>query len=311
MVHKVMPFSYAELEQFYEALVSRARSRGIACAITSGMACVSFGVSEATKDCDLLCAPDSANKLLNLLCEASLGGHLPSYRGNLTAPLDARWFRGGWTSHFAWPPAESGAYLDVFGVAPRSSSPWEAEIQGFYASPHTVAEMKRTNRDKDWPFVTALGARMIESGDERGWLHIYDEKLLRSFAETKRPAGLLKSRPVLELAAENDPKLRAALRAEVEYWHELDRIRMNIYEKAVRRYMVEVRKSRLSPSAALLAQHELRIRCAERYLPMNPLRDYGIARMIAEAREAVAQIINPAAMAWLPNVREHFTLLEV
>ena len=78
-----------------------------------------------------------------------------------------------------WAPADSGAYLDVFGVAPRSSSHWEKEIQGFYAGPHTVAEMKRTNRDKDWPFVTALGARMIEMGDERGWLHIYDETLLR------------------------------------------------------------------------------------------------------------------------------------
>ena len=35
-----MPLSYAELEQFYESLVARARRRGIACAITSGMACV-------------------------------------------------------------------------------------------------------------------------------------------------------------------------------------------------------------------------------------------------------------------------------
>jgi hypothetical protein len=174
-----MPFSYAELEQFYEGLVTRARARGIACAITSGMACVAFGVSEATKDCDLLCTPDSANELLDLLGEAALGGQLPHYRGNLSAPLDTRWFRGGWTSHFVWAPADSGAYLDVFGVAPRSSSHWEKEIQGFYAGPHTVAEMKRTNRDKDWPFVTALGARMIEMGDERGWLHIYDETLLR------------------------------------------------------------------------------------------------------------------------------------
>jgi len=98
-----MPFSYTELEQFYEGLVTRARSRGIACAITSGMACVAFGVSEATKDCDLLCAPDSAQKLLDLLGEATLGGYLPHYRGNLSAPLDRRWFRGGWTSHFVWP----------------------------------------------------------------------------------------------------------------------------------------------------------------------------------------------------------------
>jgi hypothetical protein len=304
-----MPFSYAKLEQFYEKLVTRARSRGITCAITSGMACVAFGVSEATKDCDLLCTPDSAGDLLSLLGETILGGRLPSYRGNLTAPLDARWFRGGWTSHFVWPPADSGAYLDVFGVAPRSSSPWETEVRGFYASPHTVAEMKRTNRDKDWPFVTALGARMIKMGDERGWLHIYDEKLLHKFAEARLPSRLIKRRPVLTLAANSDPNLRGALRAEIEYWHELDRVRMSIYENAVRRYMVEVRRSRLAPSAGLSAQHELRVRCAEKHLPMNPLRDYGLTRMISEAREALAQIINPAAMAWLPNVREHFKLL--
>jgi hypothetical protein len=303
-----MPFSYAELERFYENLVTSARNRGITCAITSGMACVAFGVCEATKDCDLLCDPESAAKFLDLLSETALGGHLPSYRGNLSPPLDVRWFRGGWTSHFMWPPAESGAYLDIFGLAPRGSSPWEAEIQGFYASPHTVAEMKRTNRDKDWPFVTALGARMIEMGDERGWLHIYDEKLLQGFAETKQPGDLINRRPVLELAAKNDPALRLALRAEIEYWHELDRVRMNIYENTVRRYMAEVRKSRPPPGAGLPIQHDLRVRCAEKYLPKNPLRDYGVTRMIAEAREALSQIINPTAMAWLPDVREHFTL---
>src|SRR5882672_6722413 len=87
-LNTVMPFSYAELEQFYEGLVTRARSRGIACAITSGMACVAFGVSETTKDCDLLCAPNSAGNLLDLLGETSLEGRLPSYRGNLSPPLD-------------------------------------------------------------------------------------------------------------------------------------------------------------------------------------------------------------------------------
>jgi hypothetical protein len=42
---------------------------------------------------------------------------------------------------------------------------------------------------------------------------------------------------------------------------------------------------------------------------MNPLRDYGLTRMISEARDALGQFINHAAMAWLPNVREHFRLL--
>jgi hypothetical protein len=238
-----MPLSYAELEQFYEGLVTRARQRGITCAITSGMACVAFGVAQATKDCDLLCAPDAAGKFLALLGEASLHGELPGYRGHLTPPLDARWLRGGWTSHFVWDASGREAYLDIFGVAPRGSSPWEAELQGFYAGLQTVAEMKRTNRDKDWPFVTALGAQMLEAEDARGWLHIYDEDLLRTFGEASTASpDLRKKRPILELAAANDPRLRAALFAEIQFWHELDRARLRIYEKAVRPYMMAVKK---------------------------------------------------------------------
>lgn len=69
-----MPLSYAELERFYEGLVSRARSQGITCAITSGMACVAFGVAQATKDCDLLCAPEAAARFFALLCETEFAG---------------------------------------------------------------------------------------------------------------------------------------------------------------------------------------------------------------------------------------------
>jgi hypothetical protein len=120
---------------------------------------------------------------------------------------------------------------------------------------------------------------------------------------------LLEKRPILKLAADSDSRLRAALRTEIEYWRELDRARISIYENAVRRYTVEVRNSRLPLNVELSAQHELRVRCAEKHLPQNPMRDYGVARMISEARESLSQIINPAAMAWLPDVHEHFTLL--
>src|SRR5436853_2687347 len=48
--------SYAELEQFYEGLVIKLREQGVVCAITSGMACVHYGVAETTKDCDATCS---------------------------------------------------------------------------------------------------------------------------------------------------------------------------------------------------------------------------------------------------------------
>jgi hypothetical protein len=65
----------------------------------------------------------------------------------------------------------------------------------------------------------------------------------------------------------------------------------------------------LIPSGCSLIQHEIRVQCAENCLPMNPLRDYGVARMISEARNALSPIVHPAARAWLPDVAEHFRLL--
>jgi hypothetical protein len=199
------------------------------------------------------------------------------------------------------------SYGDVFGVAPRGSLPREAELEGFYACRHTVAEMKRTNRERDWPYVTALGAQMIEAGDERGWLHIFDEDLLLALTRASRPpARLIQQRPVLGLALRDDSHLRSALYAEIQLWHELDRARLGIYQRAVRPYMKAVRKAGITPRATLAIQHEARLSCAERYLPMNPLADFGVVRLIADACEALRQLVNPAALAWLPDVRNHF-----
>jgi hypothetical protein len=167
--------------------------------------------------------------------------------------------------------------------------------------------MKRTNREKDWPFVTARGAQMLAAQDPRGWLHIYDENLLRTFGGISTvPAELVKRRPILELALAGDARLHAALHAEIQFWHELDRARLRIYEKAVRPYMTAVRKARPPAGTTLAVQHQIRVQCAENHLPPNPLRDYGVERMIADARLALDEIMQASILAWLPDVREHF-----
>ena len=81
-----------------------------------------------------------------------------------------RWLRGGWTAHFTWKTKPEETCLDIFGIAPRGSSAWEQEMLGLYASRHTVAEMKRTNREKDWPYITVLGIKRLKAGDRRGLL---------------------------------------------------------------------------------------------------------------------------------------------
>lgn len=305
-----MPLSYAELEQFYEGLVSRARDRGIACAITSGMACVAYGVALATKDCDLICAPETATEFFKLLEETRIGGRSPEYRGHLSPPLDSRWLRGGWTSHFLWDTPGLGAYLDVFGVAPRASSPWEAEFQGFYAGLHTVAEMKRTNREKDWPFATALGVKLLEAGDERGWLHLFNyEVLIQASKKLKCSPAMITARPALTLLADADDRLEVALKGEIEFWNRLDQIRIKIYQRAVRQYMLAVKRDPRSRATSLAVQHETRVRHAERLLPVSPLRQFGIDRLIGEAQQQAARFLPPGALQWLPNATECFKFL--
>lgn len=301
----------AELYQFYEGLVRTLRDRGVVCAITSGLACVHYGISETTQDCDLLCHPGSFSALLKLLEEIAISGVACNYRGNISPPLDSRWHRGGWTSHFEWRTEPQMVTLDVFGHAIRESRPWPEDLIGLYAGAQTVAEMKRTNRDKDWAFLTALGKRMIEANDERGWLHIFDREILeRLLAENPCPADAAQRRPALKLALEHDARTGAALLAERKYWEELDRLRIRILEGHLRPYVSSVRKNRVGKRLALAEEHAMRIDCAARHLPENPLKEYGLQRYIDEAKQSLAGLGFVAeALKWLPDVTEYFSWL--
>ncbi len=300
---------YAELEKFFCDLVSQAQQRGIPCAITSGMACVHFGVAATTKDCDVLCLAEKSDEFRDLISETSLRGLLPNYRGNISPPLDARWMRGGWTSHFTWKTKPEETCLDIFGIAPRGSSAWEQQLQGIYARYNVVAEMKRTNREKDWPFATGLGAQMLMEGDAHGWLHIYDADILKqALRKSAIPERLLPLRPILKLAPFDDRMLvRRAIMAERTFWSALDEIRVRIFQHHLRPYVSAVRKASAGRRDRCVSDsHEIRLACAEQHLPQLPLRDYGLERMLAEARETVGMTIAPDVLLWLPAAEGNF-----
>jgi hypothetical protein len=304
--------SYAELEQFYEGLVVKLRQRGVVCAITSGMACVHYGVAETTKDCDLLCHTASFQTLLALLAETKLSSQPCHYRGNISPPLDARWHSGGWTSHFEWDTPSNVTTLDVFGHALREFSPWPQDVFGLYAGPHTVATMKRTNRDKDWAFINALGVRMIEAEDERGWLHLFEADTLAGLlSRFQCPPEIAALRPAIRLAQSQDRQTAGALNAERKLWEELDRARIHILERHLRPYVSAVRKARVGKQYSFLEEHSLRIECAARHLPQNPLKEYGLQRHVDESVKTCIEsgVIPPNALTWLPDVMIYFEWL--
>ncbi|MDQ6630580.1 MAG: hypothetical protein M3Y82_02350 [Verrucomicrobiota bacterium] len=303
-----------ELHLFFEDFVSELRSRGVLCAITSGLACVHYGVAETTKDCDLLCHPNSFSTLLDFLSETKIEGVACHYRGNISPPLDGRWHRGGWTSHFQWDTEPEVTTLDIFGYALRESSPWPKDLFGLYAGPHTVAEMKRTNRDKDWPFISALGKQMVESGDERGWLHVFNAELLTQLlSEYPCPPKIFVRRPALRFAQEKNPLVAGALNAERKIWEELDRSRIHIMEQPLRRYVSAVRKARVEKNLSIKEDHVLRLACAEQTLPSNPLKEYGLSRFLDEAKDFVLKggVIPETSLAWLPDFMIYFEWLNL
>ncbi len=300
---------YAELEKFFCDLVAEAQGRGIPCAITSGMACVHFGVAATTKDCDVLCTPEKSDDFRELIAATEFHGLMPNYRGNISPPLDARWMRGGWTSHFTWKTAPEETCLDIFGIAPRGSSAWETQIMGIYARHNVVAEMKRTNRAKDWPFATSLGGLMLMEQNPAGWLHLYDLDILKhSFRTSELPAQVLYLRPLLKLAPfENTLKVKRVLMGEQVFWSELDEIRVRIFQLHLRPYVSAVRRATAGRKNLSVADsHMIRLDCADRHLPQQPLREFGLERMLEEARGNVAVTVGDDVIPWLPLAEGNF-----
>lgn len=167
--------------------------------------------------------------------------------------------------------------------------------------------MKRTDRAKDWPFATVLGVKLLEAGDARGWLHIFDhEVLLQTAVKITCPQEMIIRRPLLQLLASRDERLELAIKGEIEFWHRLDRQRTKIHERAVRPYMVAVKRDPRSNAPDLATQHQCRVEQAERLLATNPLRTHGLDRLVAEARAEAAKFVPAGSLDWLPDVRGSF-----
>ena len=292
-------------EELYSSIIAQVKGQGVVVAITGGLACVQFGVAHYTEDCDLICRPADAQRLFDLLCKTGFKGTACQYR-SLSAPLDERWLSGGYTAHFLWPrTGDEKPFLDVFGVPPRVSAPWQNQMRGAFASPHTVAEMKRTKRRRDWDQATALGLQMIEQGDTRGWLHIFNPEVIENLIKQVKPTeNEIAQRPVLRLAAEGSPVLTRAIQTEVDFWSHLDRIRLSIYQTASKPYARTVHRVLKASNLDLAAHHRVLVQHAENLLPISPLQEYGWERLVSEARDATAVGLDPKMLDVLPTVSE-------
>ncbi len=160
-------------------------------------------------------------------------------RYRFCAPLDMHWMQGGWSSHFEFTWRGLRIRTDFFTRPPRLTPAdlarlW-TEQSGRdvpYAGPQILADMKKTNREKDYAAIGEL-ARLIP--DVEG--QILQSRSARDLIELEKKYSaryheLSSARPALEAARAGLPALEAALDAERRDFMHADEERLERYSAA-------------------------------------------------------------------------------
>lgn len=298
--------------EFLDTFRGDLRSGGLRFAITSGMACVRYGLRQTTKASEWIVPPEQAEMLRGLLArrEGGLPGWAIRYRSIFGAPLEAEWLSGGWTSHLAIRTEAAGSdhHLDFFGKPPRVKA-WQTDpVETDFADRDTVTRMKKTDRDKDWPIVGGLAAQSFARGDRKALLHLLAvEPLRRAWSAT--PAAerdvAIAIRPLLAAIdrTADDLRLEFLVRAERLVWEAVNRGRYGLYQSTWKAFYRRWQGAEDCPwprSGPFAEQHDAIVAAARRHgLPPAPLTP--AARVaIYEAglsRAAVLANLEPARLA--------------
>ena len=290
---------------FYRSFQSMVRERSIKATLTSGMACVEYGLQQNTKDTDWILDPDGISRLVALFGELERGisgrNWRVTYRGLFGAPLDSEYLAGGWTSHLAAfeGPDSAERHLDFFGRAPRLGPTWKSCVDGGIASRDVVARMKKTDRPKDWPLVNGLALQSYFDGEPGSVLHLREPSVLKE-AWDRTPPNLrepfARERPLLgSLSACSDAELDRLLLVEQLLWQCVNRERYLVYQQAWKAFYRDWQRDRIGewPTSEPFLQQHHRVCEAVRVhaLPPAPLAsDVTRSEVFDRGRDRVASL---------------------
>lgn len=267
--------------QFYRTFKALMAEHGIRHVLTSGMACVEYGIQQNTKDTDWIIEVSDYPALIALLSAKDESGWIVRHRQLFGAPMLEPYMAGGWTCHLVIHDAADSPehHVDLFGTPPRlEKNAWQADYGGVL-NRSALAQMKKTDRAKDWPFINGLALQALEQGDVRGLLHLREPALLQHFVATIPPDALVQmiaERPLLRQVATSDELgLERLLHVEEALWHGINRERYQVYQrewKEFYRHWRDAEPGAWQADESFACQHQRLITAADTYrLPVSPL----------------------------------------
>ncbi|MBI2929652.1 MAG: hypothetical protein HYY24_28660 [Verrucomicrobia bacterium] len=290
---------------FLKIFAGQLRGAGIPFAITSGMACVHYGLQQITKDSDWIIPAEALERLRALL--SKLEGDLPpwrvSYRQIFGAPLEADFMQHGWTSHLSiWDGAASVEHkVDIFSKPPRvKAEEIQADSDG-WATRHVVAQMKRTDRDKDWPILQGLGQQLWERNNALCLLHLTEPGALLAAwraSPSEVRARMAARRPLLRALDAAPPPARLdierLLALERLVWERVNEQRHSRYTRAWKNFYRQWRREEdweWPTSEQFWLQHRRLVEAVHRHaLPAKPLANVPPEQLVEAALREVAKL---------------------
>ena len=202
--------------------------------IASGQAVVLHRLAIASKDGDWILReqPAALEHVLGVLARRGA-------RYRFGAPLDIRWLAGGWSSHLEFHLGEMRVRTDFFARPPRVPASelerlW-SEQEGrdpAFTDARILAEMKKTGRQKDYPFIGELARRMREPRDQLLYSRSPEDLLELARRHPELVGDLCARRAVLARIPAGRRALAEALQLEMLDLMEADEARLTRYRSA-------------------------------------------------------------------------------
>jgi len=217
----------------YIDLTNRFNTGRLRAILSSGQAVVLHRLAIMSKDGDWIVKEDdeALNHILRIL-------HQSGARYRFSAPLDKRWLGGGWSSHFEFMQDKLRIRTDFVSRPPRIGK--ERLIRIWIEQENRIlpfvdlvdlAELKKTNREKDYAVIGELSRRITAKEDSLRYSRSAREILAFYEKDPSAVLTILGERGIGHDALRNLEALEAALDAE-------------------RRKLIHANESRLSRYAA-------------------------------------------------------------
>jgi hypothetical protein len=257
----------------YVRLTHELNSGRLRAILASGQAVVLYRLAIMSKDGDWILR-ENAETLGHVI--ATLAGHGARYR--FGAPLDLRWLAHGWSSHLEF--QEQGLRLRCdFVTRPPRVSPsdlqalWEAPVQkeAPVVGLALLAELKKTNREKDYAVIGELARRMDDPRLEALYSRSARDLIRLRDHHPAIVARAAAQRPLLSRLGEGREGVERLLDEERRRLMRLNEERLDRYGRAASAWGAEwPRLSREIAGRPLPAAHDVMVARAAELLPEEP-----------------------------------------